>query len=68
MTTLKGFTPLHYAVYEHHLDIIELLLQHGASCQANNKCGLCPSGYLHKAISKDCRDLCCRDIAAKLEG
>ncbi|TRX96802.1 hypothetical protein FHL15_002108 [Xylaria flabelliformis] len=28
----KGFTPLHYAVYEHQLDVIELLLERGARC------------------------------------
>jgi len=47
-----GNTPLHWAAYKGHFDIVRLLLEHGADPNIQNKDGWPPgSTPLHKAAS-----------------
>ena len=46
--TTAGFTPLHFAIREHQIEIIETLLEHGANPQA-----MTPKGWTQFAFAQD---------------
>ena len=48
----NGYTALHYAAFEEHLDIVEVLLDHGTDINIKNKDGETPLDLARKANCK----------------
>ena len=49
----SGFTSLHYAVREGHLEIVEELVRHGADVEKMNVVGKSPMRYARSKEMKD---------------